>query len=140
MNGNRIFSLIRFIGLALLAACFVTGHANAQDFHGKFTLPFEARWGRATLPAGDYSLSVDAVRMACTLYRGRNTVAMIRAQAFDVTKSGETALSVEEGAVRSLQIPGLGIVLQYAAQQPKHRTAPKEREVAQLLPVAAVGK
>jgi hypothetical protein len=140
MNGTRISSLIRFAGLALLAACFVAGHANAQDFSGKFTLPFEARWGQATLPAGDYSLTVNSLNTICTVYRGQNAVAMIPAQSTDKTYSGHAALSVEQGTVRSLRLPDLGIILQYSPQQPKHRTAPQERETAQLVPVAAVGK
>jgi hypothetical protein len=140
MNGIRGSSLIRFSGLALLAACFVAGHANAQVFQGKFTLPFQARWGQATLVAGDYSLAVDSLRMICTLYRGRNGVGMIPAQSYDKAYSGHAELTVEQGSVRSLRLPELGIVLQYTPQRPKHLTAPEERQLAHLVPVAPVGK
>jgi hypothetical protein len=142
MNGIRVSSLIRFSGLALLAACFVAGHANAQVFQGKFTLPFSARWGKATLPAGDYSFTLDSVGTTCMLrvYRGRNGVGMIPAQSYDMSNSGHAELTVEEGTVRTLRLPELGIILQYAPQQPKHITAPEERQLAQLVPVAAGGK
>jgi hypothetical protein len=142
MNGIRISSLIRFSGLALLAACFVAGHANAQIVQGKFTLPFQARWGRATLPAGDYSFTLESVSPTCMLqvYRGRNTVGMILAQSYDKSYSGHAELTVEQGTVRSLNLPDLGIILQYAPQHPKHLTAPEERELAQLVPVATAGK
>jgi hypothetical protein len=117
MNGIRISSLIRFSGLALLAACFVAGHANAQVIQGKFTLPFSARWGKATLPAGDYSFALDSVGPTCTLhlYRGRNGVGMILSQSYDKSYSGNAELTVEQGAVRTLNLPELGIILQYAA-------------------------
>ena len=142
MHGIRTSSLIRFSGLALLAACFVAGHANAQVFQGKFTLPFQARWGKATLPAGDYSFKLDSVRTTCTLrlYRGRNGVGMILPQSYDKAYSGHAELTVEQGTVRTLRLPEIGIILQYAPQHPKHLTAPEERQLAQLVPVAAVGK
>lgn len=51
---------VTFLAVAALASCFVARTANAQTtFHGKFTLPYEARWGKATLPPGDYTISVD---------------------------------------------------------------------------------
>jgi hypothetical protein len=142
MNGIRVSSLIRFAGLALLAACFVAGHANAQVFQGKFTPPFQARWGQVTLPAGDYSLTLDSVDMKSTLhvYRGQKGVGMILVQSYYKTDSGHAELTVEQGSVRSLRLPGLGIILQYAPQRPKHITAPEERQLAQLLPVTAVAK
>ena len=44
---------------SLLAICVNAGFANAQTVGGKFTLPFEAHWGQATLPAGDYSFLLE---------------------------------------------------------------------------------
>ena len=139
MNGIRISSLIKFSGLALLAACFVAGHANAQVFQGKFTLPSQARWGQATLPAGDYSFTLDSVDMKSRLriFHDRNVVDMIVAQSYDTTDSGRAELTVEQGTVRSLRLPELGIILQYAPQRPKHLTAPEERQLAQLVRVTA---
>jgi len=121
MNGIRISSLIKFSGLALLAACFVAGHANAQVLQGKFTLPFQARWGQTILPAGEYSFKLDSVRPSCTLqlYRGRNAVAMILAQSYDWTSSGQAELTVVGGTVRSLNLPDIGVVLHYAPQRAK---------------------
>jgi hypothetical protein len=143
MNGTRISSLIRFSGLALLAACFVAGHADAQVFQGKFTLPFQARWGQATLAAGEYSFTVDTLSWTgytLRLYRGGKGVGMILAQSYDKSYSGNAELIVEQGTVCTLRLPRVGIVLQYAPQRPKHITAPEERQLAQLVPVAAAGK
>jgi len=142
MNSIRISTLLSFLGLALLAACFNAGHASAQVFRGKFTLPSEARWGQATLPAGDYWFKLDSVGGPCTLqlYRDRKGVAMILAQAQNKNDSGQAELTLVRGTVRALNLPAMGMVLYYAPQHPKHLTAPEEREIAQIVPVAAPGK
>jgi len=142
VNWTRISKLLRFLGLALLAACLNAGNASAQVFQGKFTLPSETRWGRSTLPAGDYSFTLDSVDTACTLrlYRERRGVALILAQAQDKNYSGPAELTVVRGTVRALNLPKIGIVLQYAPHYPKHLTAPEEREIAQIVPVVATGK
>jgi hypothetical protein len=64
---------------------------------------------------------------------------MIPAQSYDETSSGHAQLTVEQGTVRTLRLPEIGVVLQYAPQRPKHLTAPEERQLAQLVPVTAVG-
>jgi hypothetical protein len=48
--------------LALLGPCFTAGLANAQEFSGNFTLPFEARWGLATQQRG-------ITRSTCSAWR-----------------------------------------------------------------------
>jgi hypothetical protein len=59
MKSMRNFTLLKLAMGSLLAICFNAGYANAQTVAGKFTLPFEARWGQATLPAGDYSFRLE---------------------------------------------------------------------------------
>ncbi len=48
--------------LGVVIATFVfTAAAKAQpSFAGKFTLPYEVRWGQAVLPAGDYVIRMDS--------------------------------------------------------------------------------
>jgi hypothetical protein len=142
MNGIRGSSLIRFSGLALLAACFVAGHANAQVFRGKFTLPFQARWGGATLPAGDYSFTLESRDTAHTLTVSREGkgVAMILVQSYDQTYSGRTELTVEESTVRTLRLPEIGMILQFAPPHTKHLAVPEERQLSQTVPVTTAGK
>jgi hypothetical protein len=74
------------------------------------------------------------------IFHDRNVVGMIEAQSYDKTASGHAELTVEQGTVRSLRIPELGIILQYAPQHPKQLTAPEERQLAQLVPVTAASK
>ena len=59
MNSNRSSKLVLYVVLALLAVCFAVRQARAQALEGKFTLPFETRWGPAVLPEGDYTLVLD---------------------------------------------------------------------------------
>ncbi|MFZ0964510.1 MAG: hypothetical protein WAO35_26905 [Terriglobia bacterium] len=142
MNKIRISTLVRFLGLALLAACFNAGPASAQVFQGKFTLPFAARWGQTTLPAGDYSFTLDSANANCTvrLYNENGGVAMVLAQVQDKSDAGRAALTVVRGTVRALSLPEIGIILQYAPQRPKHLTAAEEREISQVVPITASGK
>jgi hypothetical protein len=41
------------------AALSIAAPARAQSSAGTFTLPFEAQWGAAVLPAGTYTVSTD---------------------------------------------------------------------------------
>lgn len=47
--------------LAIVALASVTLPANAQNYKGKFTLPFEAHWGIADLQPGEYTVWTDSV-------------------------------------------------------------------------------
>jgi len=58
MNTNRNLRMVKFAPLALLLAAIGPSWASAQDFQGKFTLPFEAQWGNTILQPGSYTLTV----------------------------------------------------------------------------------
>jgi hypothetical protein len=60
MKSTRSLKSVRILLLAVLAAALSASLASAQDYEGKFTLPFEARWGMAVLPPGDYTFHVTA--------------------------------------------------------------------------------
>ena len=77
MKTNRTFTVLRLLVLGVLVAGFNAKPASAQAFQGKFTLPSETRWGQATLPAGDYSFTLDKdyPGSRVTIVRGRQTVA-----------------------------------------------------------------
>jgi hypothetical protein len=68
MTLTRSFKLAMAVGVGLLAACFTANLAKASDaYTGKFTLPFEARWGGLVLPAGEYSFTVNDLKPASTI-------------------------------------------------------------------------
>jgi hypothetical protein len=85
MNLTRIMKLGKPVALVALALCFAAGLGKAQDvYRGTFTLPFEAHWEGAVLPAGDYMISMPApsARGAYLLYvRGEGKTAIILAGA-----------------------------------------------------------
>ncbi len=128
--------------LALLASCLGAGIARAQEWQGKFTLPFDARWGQATLPAGDYALSVDQSGGAAivTLSSGQNNVALIRAQGHDLKTMDSSSLIVTGGrgmnTVRELKLADLGVVLYFPPSHPG-QTAAEEKQMARVVPVTA---
>jgi hypothetical protein len=135
------FTILSSLALALLGPCFGTGLANAQGLTGKFTLPFEARWGLATLQAGDYSFKLDrAPGGSLHLYRGTKSVAIVYAQSFDQKASGHDALMVVRdnvaATVREMTLPSAGLVLYYAPHKPKPGSVQEERQAKQAIPVA----
>src|SRR6201984_1039276 len=57
MNPKKSLSTIQLLTLGLLVSFLWAGAANAAPlYRGRFTLPYEVRWGQAVLPAGDYLL------------------------------------------------------------------------------------
>jgi len=147
MKTIRISALVRLGTVALLAVCFNAGRARAQVVvvEGKFTLPFEAHWGRATLPPGDYSFTLDKATVdgKITLFRGARAVALIPCQGGTDERSDRSELVVVRNnagrSIRELHLPTIGMVLSYWPHKPRRDRA-EEREVAQVIPVIGTGK
>lgn len=145
MKANRISMLVKVVAAALLAVCLNAAHASAQTDSGTFTLPFEAHWGLATLPPGNYSFTLDRTggRGVLTLRRGLNVVAFIPNQGRQDQTSGRSELIVMRNSqgrfVRELHLPGIGITLRYALHESRRERA-SERETAQVIPVAGAAK
>jgi len=83
---------------AALAASFSVGSANAQPLvKGTFTLTYEVHWGKAVLPPGQYSITIDDPRrpavVSNTLTGERRAVVMARALG-DAMKGQPTALII----------------------------------------------
>jgi hypothetical protein len=140
----RNYTLLGALTLGLLGPCFGTGTANAQGLTGKFTLPYEARWGLANLQPGDYSFKMDKAPCgSLRVFRGTKAVALIYAQAFNEKTSGRDVLTVVNdgtaSTVRELILPSAGLILYYAPHRPKHGSAQEEQQVGQTLPVAVTG-
>ena len=68
MNVNRYLRFCGFFALALLAISIIPTVASAQSYRGKFTLPFAARWGGLTLPAGVYTFTADSLTASSFRY------------------------------------------------------------------------
>ena len=128
-------TMLSGLALALLGTCFTAGLANAQDYTGKFTLPFAAHWGAATLPAGEYSLRLNQPFYGMVqLNQGTHTVAQILSQSANQKESAAPALVViSDGAVRSVREMRLpGVVFYYAPHKAKRGSADEERNVTTI--------
>ena len=141
MKTHQKFTALRLLVLGVLVAGFNARPASAQVLQGKFTLPSAARWGQATLSAGNYSftLNKDYSGSVVTVLRGTQAVALIQSPIVNDMKSGQSEMVLENGTVRKLNLPQIGVSFNYPAHNPGHRAAPKEPQLAQIIPVAAVG-
>ena len=131
MKAFRNISMVKTLLLALLMASLFPGLAHAQEaLTGKFTLPFEVRWGKTILPAGDYSLTMPSTNLwGCVIVRREpngETVALIRADTWEEARTSESSKLVferrgEEEIVRSLYLKDKGYVFNYASRGKKEK-------------------
>jgi hypothetical protein len=123
MNPTRYFNLAKVLLLAMLAVQLRASLASAQEYQGKFTLPFEARWGTATLPPGDYTFEFKGTTHPCiTLWqglRGRGFV-LVKGMTDETTSSPSAMVAAPAGGsyrIQTLHLGELGLTLYFA--QPK---------------------
>jgi hypothetical protein len=138
MKTNRKFTVIGLMVLGMLVAGFKAKAASMPALQGKFTLASETRWGQATLPAGDYSFSLDKdyPGSVVAIFSGMQCVARIQTQGFSYIKSGRSEIVMEDGTVREVNLPSIGVSLHY----PTHnQAAPQAWQAAQVIPVAVTG-
>jgi hypothetical protein len=102
----------------------VAGLVKAQSaFEGKFTLPFEAHWGIAVLPAGDYTISMQLANAPYFLYiRGEGKTAIIMANTANTkTVSDDSHLTVVNTggsqAITELEAGELGLIFVYPVRK-----------------------
>jgi hypothetical protein len=59
MKINRFLSFTKSLALVIAAVGSLACFAHGQEASGKFTLPYAAHFGNATLPAGEYQYNID---------------------------------------------------------------------------------
>jgi len=83
---------------ALLATALFAGSASAQSqFKGKFTLQHETRWGRAVLPAGQYTLTFDSKMPNMLVIRDAKSLHEVAYEPINIkqdSSDGESALLI----------------------------------------------
>ena len=116
---TRIAAIATF---GLVAICASASSASAQNaFQGKFTLHNEVRWANASLPAGNYTFSLDSTTMpGRVLLRGPHGGAFILTSVVDERHEGDSSrLTIEHRGglsfVRSMYLADLGVELTYPA-------------------------
>jgi hypothetical protein len=136
MKSIRSFTLLNLAVGSLLAICFNSGMASGQTMAGRFSLPFEAHWGLATLPAGDYSFNVDGIGRDAKvrIFQGAYPVVNLVNQGYDTNPSHKFSLIVVQNSagnfVRDLSLPEIGQVFHYATPKAGRGSAGREREIA----------
>jgi hypothetical protein len=146
MKSTRIYGLPRILGLAALVICSSAALANAEVVNGTFTLPFEARWGQAVLPPGNYSFSVDSSGSArlVTSFEGetsKNEGAVLPQGYTDQqTLDRSELLLVNTGgnyAIRALRLAPVGITINFSVPKAARQMIV---QAPQRLPVMESGK
>jgi len=147
MKTNRTSGMVRNLVLTLASAFIFAGIASAQVCKGQFTLPFEAQWGRATLPAGDYTFTLNSTGQPAIveIAQGTRNVALVMAQSnstADASKESELIVtrSGDRARIRVLHLAELGTDLYYAAPKAESREMASAPEQTQGVPVILNGK
>jgi len=146
MKTNRSYTVVGNLVLALAGVLAFAGLASAQNVAGKFTLPFEARWGVATLPAGDYQFTMERVTSPAMIkvYRQTKCVALILSPDRAPLSTGRAALTIvrtrDGNTVRELALPEEWMVLHFPNPKPGRVSAAAERQIAEVVSVPIEGK
>jgi len=149
MKANRTSGVVRNLVLALAGAFIFAGIASAQApaYKGQFTLPFDAKWGLATLPAGDYTFTLDssALPAMIKIEQGTRNVALVMAQnteTSDASKASELVVTRSGGyaRIRVLHLAELGTDFAYGAPKAESREMASAPELIQRVPITLNGK
>ena len=142
MKRSRIWSLVTLLGLAVL---LVPGFASAQELTGKFTLPFEAHWGQAVLPEGEYTFMINSggPRWIRVQHEGQ-THTFMPAYWSSTKDKDRSAMIVarrgESGIVRSLYLKEIGLTLHYAAPSTGPKLMANGPVLIERVPMTVSGK
>lgn len=100
--------------LVVISMVLVGVAANAQTvLHGKFVLTSEAHWGKAVLPAGEYTFTMSSVQSPIIIQavKGKAAAMVLAETHADVAPGGSYILITADGQVRSMNLPQLGTSL-----------------------------
>lgn len=146
---------------AVLATCLFGSAANAQlnasnqpvvtvnqpVFQGSFTLLHETRWGKATLPAGEYRLTIESTENPVIVFiedaKSGKPVAMVVPNVTEASRTGNSALLIAtrgtQRVVHSFRVAELREVL--ISDPPlAHGRVTEEARQAEDIPVLAAKK
>jgi hypothetical protein len=132
----RLVKSVTKAGIAVLVLGALAASGKAQSiYHGKFTLPFETHWGSATLPAGDYTFTVESASAQYRLYvRGQQTNFIIPAVTAEDATSQHAQLNLVDTAdvyaVQTFDAPELGLTFTYWTPTHKHMSSKEARQKA----------
>ena len=150
MKSTRIYGLPRIVGLAALVICSSAALASARMLGGTFTLPFEARWGQAVLPPGNYSFTLDSTGpdRLVTIIRGESgkNVGSVQAQGSSdqQTLDRSDLVLVRSGGgnytIRALRMASEGLTFDYSVPKAERQMIVQAPQLLQRIPVMESGK
>ena len=129
---TNVTRILAIAALAFAAATVSATPASAQDvFKGSFTLRSDVRWGQASLPAGDYTFTLQSTAMpARIIVSGANGSQFVLTSSTDV-KSIDAPSNLQivrrngESRVNQLYLADLHMILNY-----QERSKSKDKELA----------
>ncbi len=145
-HGTQLPTSLKLLLGVVIATCVFTASANAYpSFAGKFTLPYEVRWGQAVLPAGDYSIRMESASSAAMISSARGNMAVYTGPpTFADSEKGGAYLTIttqgNEHRVRSLNLPQLGKLVIFAPLTTSEREAIAKAGQVNKVPVVTAEK
>lgn len=113
--------------VVLLSLIAVAVAANAQSsLHGKFRLTSEARWGKAVLPAGEYTFTINSAQSPIVIQSVDGKVSAMAAALSSVDAApGDSYILItgsgNDRQVRSMNLPQLASSLVFKPLTPRER-------------------
>jgi hypothetical protein len=148
MKLTQRFNLVKVMLFAALAAGLSIGTASAQNvIRGKFTLPFEARWGADVLLPGDYTFELNVAKRPyiVAVRQGDRGVALAMANTSEQgATSGHSALvTVRAGGkyqIWTLHLAEAGLTLDYTPLKPERPIMAQDPVLIRRVPVLMASK
>jgi hypothetical protein len=145
MNLKKNLSTFQLLALGLLVSFLWASVANAAPlYRGRFSLPYEVRWGHVVLPAGEYLLRfVDIQTRVFVVIQDAKTGKDITylAAVTNGEAKGTSALLIADKSnqrvVHSLRLAELGEVFIYEPALARRAENVREAQIVQTLPIVA---
>ena len=143
-------SMLTIAGLALVGIFGGTANAQAKA-GGRFTLPFEARWGNTVLPAGDYTFTVQSANpwggSACLVtiaQKGQTgeTIVVTKDQGAKVG-SRNMLVAVRSGRkyrIRTLHLAFANLIVNFPAPKEEQTPIAAAPELIKSVPILVAAK
>jgi hypothetical protein len=147
MNIKKNLSTVQYFMLCLVISLLCADLASAAPLYGRFTLPYEVRWGHAVLPSGDYLLGFQEfggrVFVLIRDAKSGKDIALLAPLGTSDAKGTSALLIADKGnhrIVDSLRLAKLGKVLIYAPAIARGPGDIRGAHKVQSLPVVATNK
>ena len=146
MNPKKNFRFFGLIALGLLAVSLVPATASAQVFKAYFTLPVETRWGKAVLPPGTYTVTLNSQAFPnIASVQGERTHILVMPSVVDAGHApGPCKVFIArfngKARIRSLQLGTIGATYWYAVPKSELELLAHTPVLMEGLPITRGGK